>query len=68
MNQPRRFFSNDTNIKVVRTTQKQGGEKDCGHFNTEFATNLDFGFDISATIFDQPKMRLHLARKKKLKL
>ena len=68
MNQPRRSFSNDTNIKVVRTTQKQEGKKDCGLFNIAFATNLDFGVDISATIFDQPEMRLHLARKKKLKL
>ena len=55
-------FPNDTNIKVVRTSQKQEGAKDCGLFAIAFATSLAYGVDISATTFDQPKMTLHLAR------
>ena len=51
-------FPNDTRIKVVGTTQKQAGGKDCG----VFATSMAFGLDISTSAFHQEKMRLNLAR------
>ena len=65
MNQPKNLtpsFPNDTRIKVVGTTQKQAGRKDCGVFAIAFATSIAFGLDISTSAFHQEKMRLHLAR------
>ena len=55
-------FPNDTKMKVVGTTQKQTGGKDCGIFAIAFATSLAFGIDVNGTTFHQEKMRLHLAR------
>ena len=55
-------FPNDTRIKVVGTTQKQAGGRDCGVFAIAFATSMAFGLDISTSAFHQEKMRLHLAR------
>ena len=50
MNKQIKYCPNDTKIKVIGTTQKQLGGKDCGIFAIIFATTLALGGDPGSQI------------------
>ena len=54
-------FPSSTRVKVSGKAQKQTGGNDCGVFALAFATSLAFGMDPASQIYEQDRMRLHLA-------
>ena len=54
-------FPSSTKVKVSGKTQNQKGGYDCGLYALDFATSLAFGIDPASQVYDQNRMRRHLA-------
>ena len=54
-------FPSSTKVKVSGKTRNQIGENDSGVYALAFATSLAFGVDPASQVYDQDRMRYHLA-------
>ena len=54
-------FPSCTKVKVSGKTQNQKGGYDCGLYALAFATSLAFGIDPASQVYDQNRMKRHLA-------
>ena len=54
------YLPKNTRIKLVGTSQKQIGGRDCGLFAIAFSASLAFGNDPAKQKFNQERMRPHL--------
>ena len=54
------YLPKNTKIKLVGTSQKQIGDRDCGVFAIAFCTSLAFGKDPAKQKFIQERARSHL--------